>query len=180
MQEEMFMSNKYPFTIEKLPLEDPRACPVDLPHFDYDFYYDYQDTHSSWEFDKWKDPKDKSNDLYSGLSFRGECIDNILNEVLPFQRQKGKSAFLNDGRWAGIVGWYKLMEVDNMNHGGFKDVVTQNRHPTLQKASLWLLSRTYLDHQRFPKKGPCWKISTSQSVKYEPDRCQILICYVVL
>lgn len=137
MQEEMFMSNKYPFTIKKLPLEDPRACPVDLPHFDYDFYYDYQDTHSSWEFDKWKDPKDNSNDLYSGLSFRGECIDNILNEVLPFQRQKGKSAFLNDGRWAGIVGWYKLMEVDNMNHGGFKDVVTQNRHPTLQKVINW-------------------------------------------
>lgn len=123
--------------MKKLPLDDPRACPVDLPHFEYPFYYDYQDTLSSWEFDKWKDSNDPSNDLFASLQFRGKAIDNIMDEVLPFRRQKGKSAYLNDGRWAGSVGWYAKMEVDNINHGGFKDEVTPERHPTLQKMIDW-------------------------------------------
>lgn len=157
------MSKKYPFIMKKLPQSDPRACPVDLPHFNYELYYDYQDTQSSWNFDKWKDSSDPSNNLFAELKFRGKCIDNILKEVLPFKRQKGKSAYLNDGRWVGIVGWYKKMEIDNINHGGFKDRVTPDRHPTLQKIINWFEFESDVEpsiYEKMPGNFELWHVDS--------------------
>jgi len=119
----------------KLSNDHPNAFP-DHPCLEYECYYDYLDTLSDYHFDRWRDDSD-SDDVDLSLKFRGECIDNIMDEVLPFEREQSKNVYQNDIKAAAVASWYLQNEIGSMSHVGYKQRVDPERHPTLQKIVDW-------------------------------------------
>lgn len=119
----------------KLPADHPNTIPHH-PCFEYDCYYDYLDTFSEYHFDKSINDKE-SEDINTRLKFRGKCIDNVMDEVLPFQREQSKNIFRNDVKASSVASWYLEQEIGTMEHVGYKQTVDPERHPTLQKIVDW-------------------------------------------
>lgn len=150
--------NKYPFKMEKLPQDHPHACPRDHECFEWPFYYDYQDTYSNWHYDKWTDPSDSSNAVHRNLQFVGDSVDNLINEVQPYVREHGKAGYINDVRFASTVGWYSKMEIRDINHGGYKEQVKPEKHPTLTKIIDWFEFESNVQPSILQKMPGNWEI----------------------
>lgn len=106
------------------------------PCFDYDNYHDYSDTKSTYHFDKWADDSEHPG-VNLDLKFRGEAMNNVMNEVLPFVREQSRNAIKNDYAWASMSEWYHRMEIRGTDHVGYKEVVKPEKHPTLCKIVDW-------------------------------------------
>ena len=93
------MSNKYIYMgvtdNDKLPDNHPNAVIHEC--FEYPSHYDYLDTQSNYHFDKWADDSNHK-DIHTDLSFRGKCIDNLVEEILPYQGEDGHTNYINDVR----------------------------------------------------------------------------------
>jgi len=108
----------------------------DHPCLAYDSYYDWLDTFSDYHFDKYAD--DTNNpDINLSLKFRGNAIDNIMDEVLPFEPEQTKNIYKNDIKAAMVSSWYMRNRVGTMDHVGYKQTVDPEKHPTLQKIVDW-------------------------------------------
>lgn len=109
---------------------------ISHPILEYDNYYEYQESFSNYHFDKWSN--DSLKDLVDlSLQFRGEAMNNIMNEVLPYQREKSKVLPKNSAKAASLAAWYHQNEIPNMSHSGYKERVKPDKHPTLQKIVDW-------------------------------------------
>ena len=109
---------------------------IDHPVLQYENYYEYQESFSNWHFDKWAD--ESLNDVIDlSLKFRGNAIDNIMDEVLPFQREKSKVMPKNSIKGASLAHWYMKNEIPNMSHSGYKEKVKPKKHPTIMKIVDW-------------------------------------------
>ena len=129
------MNDKYITEFEKLPDNHPNA--MDHECFKYPSHYDYLDTFSkAYHWDKFKD--DSESDMVNlGLKFRGSLIDNIMDEILPFDRETGKTGYVNDLRFAHNAYFFHKMEVRGFDHVGYKEKVKPDKHPTLTKIVEW-------------------------------------------
>lgn len=129
------MSKEYQGEVNDiLPLDHPDA--ISHPVLDFDSYYDYTDQLSDYHFDKFAN--EKLEDVVNlNLKFRGTCIDNVMQEVLPYQREKAKALPKNSAKAASLASWYLNNEITSMTHAGYKETVKPHKHPTLAKIVEW-------------------------------------------
>lgn len=128
------MDTKYVGEITTLP--DNHSDALQHPVFEYDSYYDFTDSLSDYHFDKFAD--ESIDDVVNlNLKFRGKSIDNIMNEVLPYEREKAKALFKNSAKAASLAAWYLNNGIPNMTHAGYKETVKPEKHPTLAKIIDW-------------------------------------------
>ena len=129
------MDKNYITEFEILPDDHPNA--MDHECFKYPSHYDYLDTfNKTYHWDKFADDSD-SDMVNLGLKFRGEAINNIMQEVLPFSRETGKTGYVNDLRFAHNAYFFHKMEVRGFDHVGYKEKVKPHKHPTLTKMVEW-------------------------------------------
>jgi hypothetical protein len=119
---------------DNLPADHPDA--IEHPVLEYDSYYDYTDQFSNYAFDKFA--KETLDDVVNlKLKFRGKAIDNVMQAGLPFIREKSKALPKNSAKAASLASWYLNNEIGSMTHGGYKETVKTDKHPTLCKIVEW-------------------------------------------
>jgi len=134
MTTEKKTSKKYIDEYDTMSVNAPLAQWED--YMNYPSYYDYIEQFSTYHFNKWAD--DSELDINStGLSFRGTAIDNLMNEVEPFVREKGRNASPNDKRFLHNAYWSYVNEIRGLDHVGYKELVKAEKHPTLTKITDW-------------------------------------------
>lgn len=127
------MSKDY-YLLANLPEDHPEA--IAHPVLEYDSYYDYTDQFSDYAFDKFAN--ETLDDVVNlKLKFRGKAIDTVMEEVLPFVREKSKALAKNSAKAASLASWYLNNEISSMTHSGYKEEVKTDKHPTLCKIAEW-------------------------------------------
>jgi len=119
-----------------LPDDHENAIPWH-PCFEYENYTHYKESQSTYHFDKWRkdDPAELGMDY--DLRFVGTCLDNIENELLPYEQEQGVNGWKNDIKFAYNAHWYLRNGITNLEHMGFKEKVKPEKHPTLCKIVDW-------------------------------------------
>lgn len=109
------------------------------PAFDYPSFYDWQDTFSGYHFDNFADDSNHPDIKPHHLKFRGKCIDNLMNELLPFvEESTSRNGYINDYRFLSLAHYYHKLGIANFStHIGSKETVKAEKHPTLSKIVDW-------------------------------------------
>ena len=126
------VDKKYVHEIPTLPKGHHLA--VEHECFNYESWNHYLDSKSSYHFDKFKDDTNIEG-IRTNLSFRWK--HNIMDEVLPFVREKSRNIHPNDIAVLHAAWWLHQNEVRGMDHVGFKEMVKPEKHPTLKKITDW-------------------------------------------
>ena len=152
----MSKKNKFVHEVDRLSDDHPNA--IKHPCFQYENYFEYQDTKSNYHFDKFRSD-DNHPSIYTNLSFRWK--GNIMDEVLPYVREKSRNAHMNDVALAHTIAWMHKMEMGGLDHVGYKEIVKTDKHPTLTKIVNW-----------FEYEGEVQPIIMEKNVgNYEPWHC---------
>lgn len=120
------------FEINKLPEGHPQAVTHEM--YKFPTYDDYKDSKSNYHFDKEKDDSNHPG-INTGLKFRWK--GNIMDEVLPFIREKSRNVHPNDVAVLYATWWLHKEEVRGLDHVGYKESLKPQKHPTLQKIVDW-------------------------------------------
>jgi hypothetical protein len=109
------------------------------PAYDFPSFYDWQDSFSDYHFDKWADDSEHPDIQQRHLKFRGKCIENLMDEILPYTPESNhRNGYLNDYRFASLAFFYHKMGISDFStHIGFKEDVKPEKHPTLTKMVEW-------------------------------------------
>jgi hypothetical protein len=133
------MSNKDFITEQDYLSDDNHSAIPHHPSYDYPSYYHWQDTFSSYHFDKWADDSHHLDIQQNHLKFRGTLIDNLMDEILPYSEEHSvRNGYVNDYRFSSIHYYYHKMGIkDYSGHIGFKEKAKPEKHPTLKKIIDW-------------------------------------------
>ena len=124
--------SKTTFEINKLAKGHPHG--VEHECFEYESWYHYLDSKSNYHFDKYKDDSNHP-DINTDLKFRWK--NNIMDEVLPFVREKSRNVHPNSIDTLFMAWWFHKNEIRGLDHNSFKESVKKDKHPTIQKIVDW-------------------------------------------
>lgn len=148
----MTSSNKSIPEFDVLPDDHQNA----LSHacLEFDNHWDYKDTlYKDYHYDKWA----KDNPEQTSLRFINKEISSDLRN---FVREPDTSGYINDLELAQNTLWLTNMEVRKFNFSGYKQNVSKDKHPTLNKITEWL-EFEHLDSaiviQQMPTQWEIWQ-----------------------
>ena len=160
---------KYIKDIAFLPESDPSAIPYH-ESMQYPSYIHYEDTLSNYHFDKWQDDTKHEGISNNSLRFTGRCLENIMQEVLPYNREVSQTAYVNDRRYAHNSYWYHTMDIPNYNnHVGYRETLKPEKHPTLEKIVNWFEFESHVQARIAEKKPGDWEIWHVDSFSAHPN-----------
>ena len=119
----------------RIPNDHPNAI-AHHPCFEYESWHDYAETKNDYyHWDKWRSDEDLP-DVHTNLKFRGTSLDNIMNEIQPYIRERHRNCNANDYSFALQAEWFARHEIV-ASHVGYKEIVKPEKHPTLAKITDW-------------------------------------------